>query len=276
MLHGLLAVAGRLVPELESIAVDPVRLVAAALTWLLVGCGFVAVGTGSVRRRRWACPLMTTLAWIWLLTGLLTLMALPAALDSTAEMLDDAALVSALRWTVGGVVAVFGVAAPAAFVWAYRDPAMLATCQANDPRAAWTDRCPPPVSGLAVALGACGLLFLPMALEPTVPLFGRLIGGWPGGLLTLAVAGLSLLLAHALYRRTLAGWWGTLVFLTLLGASTLVTQLVAPPEAWREALGPGLGDSPLAQSPLAMGATIAVTAGSAIYLLRIRKYWERG
>ena len=76
----------------EAFASDPIAAAMGALTLGMIGGCLVLVGVGSVRKKRWVQPMMLTLAWSWLLAGLMALLLLPGlvgvALDMSAATLD--------------------------------------------------------------------------------------------------------------------------------------------------------------------------------------------
>jgi hypothetical protein len=143
------------------------RSVAAGLvTWIALGATLVALGVGSIRRRRWAPPLVLVVAWTWLAGGLLSLPFLPGALDGAFRLVDPdgAGAPGPLIAAVAGLLVTFGVILPAAFIWVYRDPALLRTCERYDPRPSWTERCPRSVLGVSVSFAALAITSLPLAL----------------------------------------------------------------------------------------------------------------
>jgi hypothetical protein len=173
-------------------------------------------------------------------------------------------------------ITLFGVLLPSLYVWAYTDRDVQRTCDALDPEPGWADRAPPTVHGLGLGLGGAALLALPLAVQPAVPLFGRVVSGWPGALLTLAGAGICFWLARSTLRLQMIGWWGTLALLVLLGLSTTLTVArggmsemlggLGYPEEQAALLGASMG-------PATIWASAAVTVASVIYMLAIRRHF---
>jgi hypothetical protein len=261
------------------------RSVASGLaTWVALGFALLALGVGSIRRRRWAPPLLLVLAWAWLACGLLALPFLPGVLDGAFRLVDPEArgapglvVVAAVGLALG-----FGIALPAAFVWVYRDPTVLRTCERFDPRPCWTERCPRSVLGLSASFAVLAVTSLPLALgHPVVPLFGRLITGRPAALLLVLGAALSGWIAHATYHLRRAGWWGATVLLTVAGAATAITLArVEPLGLYRAAGYPEEQLAVLAGAPLPSGRTCAalawvLTAASLVYMLAVRRHFGR-
>src|SRR5260370_37341773 len=83
------------------------------------------------------------------------------------------------------------------------------TCELHDPKPRWTDRCPLPVLGLSLWLffGALAMLIVPFAFRLVFPLFGILLVGWLGVIVSIVFAAVWLYAAWALYRLDRRGWW---------------------------------------------------------------------
>ena len=275
----LLAGAGKF-PGTESLPPDPRTYLMGALLYVVLGAAFVSVGVGSIRRRRWVRSLMLTLAWTWLLGGVMVLILLPDMLDAMlfggeAGFPVDPTMAVSIRVMLLAVGGLLGVALPALFVLVYQDRHLRMTCEAHDPCPAWTERCAPQVLGLAVGLGGCGVVGAVMALQPAVPLFGKLVTGWPGALLTLAGAGACLWMARQIYALRMSGWWATTLFLALLGISTWVSfERLSPSELFTAMGYPD--DAPLVSSNAVLSwSTVVVTLLSLVYMARIRKHFAR-
>jgi len=281
LLHLLLALMSDSLLEAQALPVEPQSYVMGAMLYFLLGGAFAWVGTGSVRKKRWVRPLMLTLAWTWLLSGVSVLAMMPGilagALDPsmTGVALDDA-VVGVVKLGLLGVGALFGVVLPALFVLVYQDRYLHMTCEVYDPESAWTERCPPAVLGLSVGLGACGVMALPMILRPVVPFFGWLATGWAGAGLLLIGAGLCLWLARKIYGLLLSGWWATTIFLTLTGVSTWITLLRVAPVDWYRAMGypDELLQATALGSTIPSWLTAVVTLLTVVYMVRIRKHFH--
>lgn len=284
LLHLLFLLGAGRLPGTESMPADWRSYVMGTLLYGLLGAAFILVGSGSVRKRRWARPMMLALAWTWLLGGACVLFLLPGMLDAAlgAAMpgapVTDATVVHLVKTVMMVGTALFGVVVPALFVWTYDDRNLRLTCEAHDPQPDWTEQCPPPVLGLSVGLGACGVVALLMALRPVVPLFGRLLTGWSGVLSLLVGAGICLWLARETYALRPRGWWLTTAFLVLVGASTWLTlERVAPAELFRAMGYPEdtLASPPSALISAAAWLTVALTVLTVVYMGAIRKHFRR-
>ncbi len=281
LLYIILALtSGRLLGA-ETPPMDARSYVMGAMLYFLLGGAFVWVGIGSMRRKRWVRPLMLTLAWTWLLSGASALVLMPGLLDgalvtSMPDVALDETLVGAIKLGLLGAGALFGVVLPALFVLVYQDRHLCMTCEVYDPECAWTERCPPAVLGLSVGLGACGVIAVPLALRPVVPLFGWLVTGWSGAGLLLIGAGLCFWMARKIYEQLLSGWWTTTIFLTLAGVSTWVTLVRVDPAEWYRAMGypDELLEAMTLGSTIPAWLTVAVTLLTLVYMAAMRKHFR--
>jgi hypothetical protein len=265
---------------------DPRPYAMGLLLFASIGAVFVVLGTGSMRRRRWAPPLMRIVARLWILGGLTLLVFLPSMLDGVLSgalggLAVDGGVLLAARLAVLGGTAVLGVLLPALFVWAYRDPHVTATCRAHDPVERWTERCPQRVLGLSVGLAACAVFLVPLAVRPAVPWFGWLVAGWPGALLTLGTAAACAWLARAVLALRSSSWWLATTFVAGLGASVLLTLArLEPAEIYR---GLGYTDRELAllegsaalDRSLHAWLTAGLTVAALAYMVAIRGSFRR-
>lgn len=284
LLHLLLLFGAGRLPGTESMPVDWRSYVMGTLLYGLLGAAFIRVGLGSVRKRRWARPMMLSLAWTWLLGGVCVLFLLPGMLDAALGVsmpggpVTDASVASLVMIVMMVGTALFGVVVPALFIWTYNDRQLRLTCEAHDPQPDWTERCPSAVLGLSVGLGACGVIAVLTALRPAVPLFGRLVTGWPGAVSLVVGAGVCLWLARETYALRMRGWWLTTAFLVLVGVSTWLTLERVPPSELFRAMG-FPEDSLAVPSPrfisVAVWLTVALTVLTLVYMGAIRKHFRR-
>jgi hypothetical protein len=284
LLHVLLLIGARHVPGLETMPVDARATVMGALLYALLGGSLVWVGLGSLRKRRWARPLMLTLAWSWLLGGITVLPMLPGLVDLIlaapvpGAQPSDPIVAGLVKAFLMVVAAVFGLVVPALFVWAYHDRHVQLTCEAHDPEPSWTERCPPVVLGLSVGLGACGVLTLLMVLRPAVPLFGRLVTGRAGALWSVAGAGVCFWLARQIYALRRVGWWSATGLMVLVGASTWLTLVRVESAELLRAMGYPADSLPAAGQTYGLAAswlTVVLTLLSVAYMVGIRKHFRQ-
>ena len=198
--------------------------------------GFMAVayiwlGIGSIRARRWACELLLSLSWIWLLTGICSMvigvLVVPAAMqESGAAEALPAEIASLVIFVTLGVIGLVCVVVPGLFVLFYRAPSVAATCRARHPEPQWIDTCPRRLRTLMVVwvLLAVSALLMP-AYNFFFPFFGIALTGGAGAVLWALVLVVCVALAVGTCRRASWAWWGGLA-LTIAGAlSSIVVVL---------------------------------------------------
>ena len=192
---------------------------------------FVWLGIGSIKARRWARALVLILAWMWLLTGVISVGFMIAFLPRMLAAPPPggppmAAGVQAVVMVVMvGFMSVCFIVVPGLLVLFYRNPHVQATCEAHDPVTRWTDACPLPVLGLSLVLGCGAVSMLPMlvAYHNVAPCFGRFVTGVPGAGIILGMIALWSYCAWATYRLKPVGWWAIVIGFSLMMVSALLT-----------------------------------------------------
>lgn len=190
----------------------------------LLAVYFFAVGIGSIRRRRWARALALIVSWMWLLTGIISLIVLVWLMPRITRDLPPGASQGVIMGVMLGTVGVLYVLIPAVLVLFYRSEHVKATCEAHDPKVRWTDRVPLPVLGVSLLLAFGAISTLASLAYATIPLFGTILTGVPAMIVTLAIAGLMALISVQLYRLKPQAWWTLLLFQiagAVVGAITL-------------------------------------------------------
>lgn len=210
-------------------------------SYALVAALLVTLGVGSIRARRWAWALNLILSWVWLIIGVVATVALTvlmppifaasfrqaAAQTPNAPPLPTGVLAVILTFVIV-FLSIFFVVLPIAFLLFYRRKDVEETCKRRDPVERWTDRCPLPVLAVSLLLGFGAVYCLLMAVTtPLMPFFGRYLTGMAGAVVLVALAGIDVFLAYALYRLRLAGWW--------LAVSALVLRLISAILTFRRA-----------------------------------------
>lgn len=285
LLHLALPALTRRLPGTETMVTDSRSLAMGLLLYVMIGGVLIVAGTGSLRCARWVRPLMLIIGWSWLIAGVMALLMIVSLLEdlivlATAEAgtLPPAA-VTLLQAMVLGGAALVGIVVPLAFIVVYRDRAVARTCEALHPQRDWSDSCPLPVLGLSGGLLLATLLTLPMVLRPVVPVFGRLTTGWPGGLLILAAAAATIVLALGLYRLRHWSWWATTAFLVLVGVSATATFFQVQPVEFYRAMG--YPEQQLQRIDRAgpalrwsmVGGSVVLTLLTVVYMARIRRHF---
>ncbi len=250
--------------------------------YAVTAVGFIWLGVGSIRARRWARDLTLAFSRIWLVTGICSVLViaflLPGILGGMggAEGIPPEALfvASVIIFAILGLIYVL---LPAAFVLFYRSPDVAATCRARDPGTQFTDRCPPRLLTLAVVwgLGAVSVLVMP-AYGWAFPFFGSVLSGAAGRVLWMGVLLVCGVLAWGTCRQRPWAWWGALAATIAAAASTVLTSIRVSPEEVVRAL-------PLADDQRQVLASISwpeawvmtlvwivVWASMVIYLLTVR------
>jgi len=263
------------------------QIATGVITFVAIGVVLILCGVGSIRERRWARPAMLTIGWSWLFVGLATLGFVITNLDDLTILAGSGLadqppeIETLIRWILVLPSFGFGVAAPLLILLAYRDRDVLATCRAAHPDPDWSDRCPSSVLVLALALGLAGLLWLPLALRPVLPWFGGLLTGWVGSAVTLIFSAAFVWMGWALFRLRTSAWWATGISAIVVAISTAWTLLETPRADWYRALDyPEKQIERLLQSgePAkwpAVVATLVFTVVTLIYLMSIRKHFDR-
>jgi hypothetical protein len=215
----------------SGVGVDVRSAWAAAAMYGMMAVAFVWLGVGSIRARLWACELLLSLSWIWLLTGicalLIGLFVVPAAIGeaTSASMILPELTMGVIVVTLG-VVALVNVVLPGLFVLFYRSPHVAATCRARDPRPQWIDACPRRLLTLTIvwALLAVSVFMMP-AYNFIFSLFGLLLTGAAGAALWTLVLIVCGALALGTCRRAPWAWWGGVGLILAAAVSSVLSVL---------------------------------------------------
>jgi hypothetical protein len=192
---------------------------------------FVWLGVGSIRARLWACELLLSVSWIWLLTGicvlLISLVVVPVAIgELTHASTIPPELTKVVSVVTLGIVALINVVLPGLFVLFYRSPHVAATCRARDPNPQWIEACPRRLLTLTVVWGllAASVVSMP-AYNFVFPLFGLILTGAAGAALWTLILVVCGALALGTCRRVLWAWWGGVGLILAAAVSTLLSVL---------------------------------------------------
>jgi len=246
---------------------------------------FVWLGIGSIRARRWARELLLSLSWIWLLTGICSIvigiLVVPAVirgLGAGSDLPPEMALFVIL--VTFGVIGLLYVVLPALFVLFYRSPHVVATCRARHPEPQWVDACPRRLLTLMVVwvLFAVSALLMP-AYNFFFPFFGIVLTGAAGAVLWALVLALCVVLTIGTGKRAPWAWWGGL-------ALTLVFTLSSTLVALRFDLSEIVGLMRLPEDQIAMMDALPIFDGwimalgtffvwgtFIVYLMTLRRYF---
>lgn len=201
-----------------------------AAMYVLIGVGFIILGIGSIRARRWAWTLTVVLSWLWLALGVsvcgLAVVWLPqmnASLQQQGGIPPQAQL---MIWLITAtMMAGIYLGLPGVFLLFYHRASVRATCEARDPRIPWTDRCPKRVLALSLPLGfwAAMSLLSVASRQAIFPLFGVLLYGLPGAAAVAALTVVLAGLAWGTYRLKPGAWWGVLLLVVIGALSAWLT-----------------------------------------------------
>jgi hypothetical protein len=197
--------------------------------YFLLAVGFIWMGIGSIRARRWAWTLTVLLSWMGLVMGgvmfaVFVFAAGPmmrAAMEQQqAKMPPQALLV--MQIVMAAFTACIYIGLPALFLLFYNWASVRATCQRRNPQICWTDRCPMPVLALTILLGV-SVLSMPSCVVYgcVMPLFGMFVSGVSGAVVILLITLILAYLTWGTYRLRMAAWWGTLL-LWIVGTANMV------------------------------------------------------
>jgi hypothetical protein len=217
--------------------------VPSAVLYTVVAAVFIWLGVGSIRARRWACVLTLSLSWIWLVTGICSMVVgawlVPVMLRGMVAGSDlPPNFVFVVSLVVFGVIGFLYVLLPGAFVLFYRSPHVVATCRARDSQPQWTDDLPPRLLTLVIvwALAAVSVLVMP-AYGFVVPFFGVVLSGASGAVVWFAILAGCVALAWGSARRAPWAWWGGFVAVVVATLSSVITAVCVDPAKFVLAMG---------------------------------------
>jgi MFS family permease len=197
-------------------------VIAVALVWL---------GIGSMRARRWACELLLSFSWIWLVTGICSLIVGILVVPGMVAQLgagsalppETAVLMMAVTFGVSGVIY---VVLPGLFVLFYRSPSVTATCRVRHPDPQWIDHIPRRLLTLIVVwvLLAASVLVMP-GYNFLFPFFGLVLTGVAGAFSWTVVLAVCVALAVGTSRRAPWAWWGGVALTVVATLSSILTVL---------------------------------------------------
>jgi len=274
-----------LMPSSVPSTFDFRTLIPSLVLYLAMAAVFIWLGIGSIRARRWARDVMLSVSWVWLLTGICTLVFAWIFMPGLLRNLTGATALSPEGVLVVGLVTTailsgIYVLLPGAILLFYRSRNVAETCRARDPRPQWTDGCPPRLLTLTIAwaLAAVSILVVP-AYHFVVPFFGVLIDGTVGALVWGVVLVACAAFAWGTCRREPWAWWGAVAATLLSAVSTCVTfARVTPLESFRRMGLPEDQIALLSGVPWPEGWALAMLwalmwSTMLVYLVTIRRFF---
>jgi hypothetical protein len=190
--------------------------------YILFAVGFIWLGIGSLLARRWAWALTVILSWLWFIVGIAMIIPIGFVMSKSVENsqqvnLSSSSILVIQIFTIA-ILFVIYMLLPALFLLFYNRAFVRTTCQQRDPKVRWTDRCPMPVLAISVIM-AYAAFSMPMTwfYNFVICVFGVLISGVWGAVVSLLMMTLFIWLALGTYKLKMAAWWGTLL-LWLVGS----------------------------------------------------------
>lgn len=202
-------------------------------TYVLAAGILIALGVGSIRKKRWGRNLTLVVSWLWLIYGSISLImitiALPAgfaagfhaaaAKNPNAPPLP-AGIAAVILTMIVAFFAVLFVVVPIIFVLFYRRNDVEATCNRLDPKPSWTEQVPLPVLAASLICAVGALYYFQISVTiPVFPFFGKYLTGVAASATCMGLAVLEAFLSVALFRKQIAAWW--------IAVSVSVFRLVA-------------------------------------------------
>lgn len=226
LFSGMVGQAGAAAPTVRT-------MIPAVAFYALLAVVFIWIGVGSILARRWARALMLVLAWMWLICGIVAVVAvavlMPPMLRQMAQQgaggqqIPPQSLL-AIQVISGGVIGCLYIILPGAFILFYQSRHVKATCELRDPQTRWTDKCPLPVLALSILLAFSAYSMIWMVFYGSVfPVFGTLISGAPGTVVLLIVMCFLGYLAWGIYELKIGAWWGAFALMILWATSSIIT-----------------------------------------------------
>lgn len=243
-----------------------------------VGAVLLALGVGSIRRRRWARPLVLILAWGWLVWGLLVGLVVTAVLPAATEGLPPDPTARAVFYgCFGTIMGLLGIVVPLLLVGLYRGADVRATFVAHDPRERWTDRIPTPLLGLCFWLGVGVASSLLSTLNPLLLIGSKIVTGPAAAAVYVATAAIMAAVAAGLARRSRLAWWGGIALFAVWGVWSAVTlPRLDYDEVVQRMNGMQSSDVPdmsfLFHDPRFIGAMLTVWLATIGYFVYVRRY----
>ena len=290
---GLMTPLALFVPQPPGAPQQPVgQVIAALLIYAAIAGALIAVGIGSIRKRRWSRPIVLAASWIGVVGGVIGLIVWIFAAPGVAEMMRTGggaapgaprpppAFVTGMLIGMTVFMLLIYLVIPGLLIWLFSSEDVRATVEFYDPQPRWTDRIPIPALILVMLLALATLTVLTALPQGWFPLFGIVLHGAPA---TAALVVVTILCAAATYlafRLRRSGWWMAVVLWTVGAVSWIVTVLrVDMFEIYRDS---GMSEEQLralreanVMPPALLAAAVAVMAAIAIvFALKVRRYFD--
>ena len=199
------------------------------LIYILSAIWFIWMGIGSIKTRRWARALLLVMSWLWLISGILGVIAMlvlmPNIYDQMAQKEQmPKEMIAIMQYAMFGVMAVVYIIIPGVLVLFYSSRNVKATCENRDPQVRWTDKCPLPVLALSLMSGCgAGSMILMGFYGWVIPFFGVILSGIAGAGVALVVMVVLGYIAWGLYKLDIKAWWCAVLMTIAWAISTGIT-----------------------------------------------------
>lgn len=199
------------------------------LFYILSAVWFIWMGIGSIKARRWARALILISSWIWLICGIVGLIAmlvfLPTIYDQIAQKGQiPKEMVTIMQYAMFGFIAIVYIIIPGVLVLFYGSRNVKATCEFRDPQVRWTDKCPLPVLAMSLMFGfGAGSMVLMGFYGWVVPFFGYILSGIAGAGIALVSMVLLGYIAWGTYKLDIKAWWCAVLMTIAWAISTGIT-----------------------------------------------------
>jgi len=285
-----LSLLGPMAQAPQGQAMNRQTVIPAMVVYPPLAVGFIWLGIGLMRARRWAWTLTVVLSWMWLIIGVVSFVMVVffmgsstwAAIAQQGQMPPE--MMMTMRIVTGAVLACIYILLPGVFLILCHNESVRATCQRRDPKIRWTDRCPMPVLALSI-LFALSIVWMPAAVayRCVIPLFGVFVSGAAGAVGILLITLVLAYLAWGTYRLQMAAWWGTLLLAIVGTLNTVVTFSRTDLMQMYEKMGMSadqlemIRKMGLVEMMSQWGPWMSVVGGAAWlgYLLYVRRYFVR-
>lgn len=246
----------------------------------------VWVGIGALRKRRWVRPIVQVLGVIWLLSGILSVLAsvamfvwfLPAVVSQSSSPQT-----ATLHWSMSIGLAIsiaftlgFMVVVPGILLWLMKSDDARLTAKHYDPRPRWTDGRSTKVLGLVFSLALLAVFHCVSIARPVVPAFGVLLTGLGAAMFLIFFGVLQGWAAVQVYRGRMSGWWVGLIASSLPPLLAIPSMLLVNPDDFSAAAGLDPQVAELVRQRLTSSRVVWTfimaffVIGFAIYMVRVK------
>lgn len=204
------------------------QMITRILACSLLVVWFSVMGVGSMRYKRWARDLTVVGSWFSLAMGISLLVIINPFMWEILKLMGFGVNGKPehyyfMKKAMFAYVLFFHVLVPLAFVLLYGEKNVRITCEQFDDQPRWTDKCPLPVLALSIVFVVWGLSMTVGLLGWSLPFFGTVLHSFTGAAVSIALAGLLVLLAWRMYKLDRLAWWAAAALVAVMLASFIVT-----------------------------------------------------